>query len=598
MDRARLKLILRDAGEIMWRSRRRLLIGVPLLLINRLTSLVLPGTAKYLIDDVIGKGDVKMLWTLATISALAALVGGTTDYALAQVLGMAAQRSITDLRKRIQQHVQRLPVRFFDATKTGVLVSRVMNDAEGIRNLVGTGLLQLFGGLVTAAVATGILFHFSSKLALIVLSTFFIFGGVLAWAFNTVRPLFRQRGEINAEVSGRLNEGFSGIRVVKAYTAEKHEARVFATGAHKLLRLVLKTMRAVSGVGALTTFLVGGVSVAVLVIGGKEVIAGRMTGGDLITFTFYLALVVGPIVQIVGIGTQLSEAFAGLERIREILGEEREDEFDAAKRPVGDLAGHVVLRDVWFEYSTGVPVLKGIDLDAPPGRSIALVGPSGSGKSTLISLVAAFHRPTRGEILVDGAPLEDLRLADYRAHIGIVPQDSFLFAESIYDNIALGNPKASREEVLRAAHIAHVDEFAETFADQYETIVGERGVRLSGGQKQRVAIARAIVANPRILILDEATSSLDSESEAMIQDGLNALMKGRTTFVIAHRLSTVRNADQILLLESGLVIERGTHAELMSLAGRYRSLYEKQYGIAVNRLVNEGEEIEDLAVEV
>jgi ABC-type multidrug transport system fused ATPase/permease subunit len=596
MDRARVKAILRDAGEIIWRSRRRLLIGVPLLLINRLTSLILPGTAKYLIDDVIGKHDVAMLWKLASISGLAALIGGTTDFALAQILGMAAQRSITDLRKRIQQHVQRLPVRFFDATKTGVLVSRVMNDADGIRNLVGTGLLQLFGGFVTAAVATGILFHFSTKLASIVLATFFIFGGVLAWAFTTVRPLFRQRGEANAEVSGRLTEGFAGIRVVKAYTAERHEARVFATGVHKVLRLVLKTMRAVSGVGALTTFLVGVIGVAVMVIGGKEVIAGRMTGGDLIAFTFYLALVVGPIVQIVGIGTQLSEAFAGLERIREILGEEREDQHDATKQPVDDLIGRVELRDVWFEYSKDVPVLKGIDLDVAPGRSIALVGPSGSGKSTLISLVAAFHRPTRGEILIDGAPLDDLRLADYRAHIGIVPQDSFLFAESIFDNIALGNPKASRDEVLRAARIAHVDEFAEGFADGYQTIVGERGVRLSGGQKQRVAIARAIVANPRILILDEATSSLDSESEALIQDGLNALMRGRTTFVIAHRLSTVRNADQILVLEDGRVIERGTHAELMTLGGRYRSLYEKQYGVAVNRLVNEGEELEDVAV--
>jgi ABC-type multidrug transport system fused ATPase/permease subunit len=597
MDRARLKAILRDAGDIIWRSRRRLLIGIPLLLINRATSLVLPGTAKYLIDDVIGKHDLHMLWILAAISASAAVVGGTTDYALAQILGMAAQRSITDLRKRIQQHVQRLPVRFFDATKTGVLVSRVMNDADGIRNLVGTGLLQLFGGFVTAAVATGILFHFSVKLASMVFGAFFIFGAVLAWAFKTVRPLFKQRGEMNAQVSGRLTEGFSGIRVVKAYTAERHEARVFAGGVHKLLRLVIQTMRAISGVGALTTFLVGGVSVAVLVIGGKEVIAGRMTGGDLMAFTFYLALVVGPIVQMVGISTQLSEAFAGLERIREVLGEEREDEHDAGKPQVHDIAGHVTLRDVWFEYTADVPVLKGIDLDAAPGRSIALVGPSGSGKSTLISLVAAFHRPTRGEIDIDGRPLDEYRLVDYRAHIGIVPQDSFLFAESIYDNIALGNPKASREEVLRAAHIAHVDEFAETFADKYETVVGERGVRLSGGQKQRVAIARAIVANPRILILDEATSSLDSESEALIQDGLNALMRGRTTFIIAHRLSTVRSADQILVLEDGRIIERGTHAELMALGGRYRSLYEKQYGVAVNRLVNEGEELVDVAVE-
>jgi ABC-type multidrug transport system fused ATPase/permease subunit len=596
MDRARLRAILRDAGDIIWRSRRRLLIGIPILLVNRLTSLVLPGTAKYLIDDVIGKHDLHMLWILASISAASAIVGGSTDYALAQILGMAAQRSITDLRKRIQQHVQRLPVRFFDATKTGVLVSRVMNDADGIRNLVGTGLLQLFGGFVTAAIATGILFHFSAKLASIVFGAFFIFGGVLAWAFRTVRPLFKQRGEMNAQITGRLTEGFSGIRVVKAYTAEKHEARVFGTGVHKLLRLVLTTMQAVSGVGALTTFLVGGVSVAVLLVGGREVIAGKMTGGDLIAFTFYLALVVGPIVQIVGIGTQLSEAFAGLERIREILGEEREDEHDAGKPHIDDIAGRVTLRDIWFEYAEGVPVLKGIDLDVPPGRSIALVGPSGSGKSTLISLIAAFHRPTKGEIHVDGMPLDDLRLADYRAHLGIVPQDSFLFAESIYDNIALGNPKASREEVLRAAHIAHVDEFADTFAEKYDTIVGERGVRLSGGQKQRVAIARAIVANPRILILDEATSSLDSESEALIQDGLNALMRGRTTFIIAHRLSTIRNADQILVLEDGRIIERGSHAELMALGGRYRTLYEKQYGVAVNLFVNQGEELQDVGV--
>ena len=595
MDRARVRAILRDARDIIWRSRRRLFIGIPLLLVNRLTSLVLPATAKYLIDDVIGKHDVHMLWILATISASAALVGGTTDYALAQILGMAAQRSITDLRKRIQQHVQRLPVRFFDATKTGVLVSRVMNDAEGIRNLVGTGLLQMFGGLVTAAIATGILFHFSAKLASIVFGAFFIFGGVLAWAFNTVRPLFKQRGEMNATITGRLTEGFSGIRVVKAYTAEKHEERVFAGGAHKLLRLVLTTMRAISGVGALTTFLVGGVSVAVLVIGGKEVIAKHMTGGDLIAFTFYLALVVGPIVQIVGISTQLSEAFAGLERIREVLGEEREDEHDAAKPRVDDIEGHVALRGVWFEYTADVPVLKGIELDAPPGRSIALVGPSGSGKSTLISLVAAFHRPTRGEIMVDGRPLDDYRLADYRAHIGIVPQDSFLFADTIYANIALGNPRATREQVLNAARIAHVDEFADGFAEGYETIVGERGVKLSGGQKQRVAIARAIVADPRILILDEATSSLDSESEALIQDGLRTLMKGRTTFVIAHRLSTIRNADQILVLEDGVITERGTHRELMVLGGRYRSLYEKQYGVAINRFVNEGEELKDLA---
>jgi subfamily B ATP-binding cassette protein MsbA len=596
IDRARIQTLLRDAWDLVWRSRSRLLIGIPLLLINRLSSIVLPAMTKFLIDDVIAKGRHEMLWKLAAISAGAAAIGATTDYALAQILGMAAQRSITDLRKKIQQHVQHLPVRFFDSTKTGALVSRVMNDAEGIRNLVGTGLLQLFGGFVTAGIATAILFYLNARLAAIIFVAFFFFFGVLAWAFTTLRPMFKKRSELVANVTGRLTEGLSGIRVVKAYTAEKHEARIFAGGAHNLLRLVLGTMRVISSVGALTTLMVGIVSVAVLVVGGREVIAHRMTLGGLISFTLYLGLVVGPVVQIVSIGTQLSEAFAGLERIREILAELREDADDPSKRPVETIEGNIELRDVWFEYTPGVPVLKDINVMALAGRSIALVGPSGSGKSTLISLIAAFHHPTQGEILIDGMPLRDLRLSDYRRHIGIVPQDSFLFAESIYDNIALGNPHASREEVLRAAKIAHVEEFAETFAEKYDTIVGERGVRLSGGQKQRVAIARAIVANPRILILDEATSSLDSESEALIQDGLNALMKGRTTFVIAHRLSTIRNADQILVLEDGRIIERGTHQELMMLRGRYRALYEKQYGIVVNQFINQGEEIEDLAV--
>ncbi|MDP9361031.1 MAG: ABC transporter ATP-binding protein/permease [Acidobacteriota bacterium] len=598
MDRARFRAILRDAREIIWRSRHRLLIGLPLLLINRLSGFVLPMTTKSLFDDVIAKGNHALLWTLAIRIAAAAAIGGATDYALAQILGIAAQKSITDLRARLQQHMQRLPIKYFDGTKTGVLVSRVMNDAEGIRNLVGTGLLQLVGGSVTASIATAVLFSVSPRLASIVFCAFFVFGAILIWAFSTVRPLFKQRGAVMADVTGRLSEGFSGIRVVKAYTAEEHEEKVFATGANKLLQLVIGTMRAVSGVGAMTTFLVGIVGVAVFVIGGHEVIAGHMSTGELIRFTFLLALVVGPVVQIVSIGTQLSEAFAGLERMREVFGESREDQEDASKAATADIDGTVEFRDVWFEYTPGVPVLKGINLVAPAGKSIALVGPSGSGKSTMISLIAAFHRPTQGEIFVDGQPLTELRLADYRSHLGIVPQDSFLFAESIYDNIALGNPGAARDEVLRAAHIAHVDEFTDGFADKYDTIVGERGVRLSGGQKQRVAIARAIVANPRILILDEATSSLDSESEALIQDGLNALMQGRTTFVIAHRLSTIRNADQILVLEEGKITERGTHTELMTLGGRYRKLYEKQYGVMVNRFVNEGEELRDLAAKV
>src|SRR5205823_7487771 len=358
---------------------------------------------------------------------------------------------------------------------------------------------------------------------------------------------------------------------------------------------VMTTMRTVSGVGALSTLLTGIVAVVVLIIGGREVIAGRLTVGGLISFTHYLGMVVMPIVQIVAIGTQLSEAFAGLERMREVFGEIPEDVDDPKKPPVAQFRGDVEFRDLSFEYAADTPVLRDINLLARAGHSIALVGPSGSGKSTLVSLVAAFHRPTSGAIYIDGRNLEEMRLGDYRSNLGIVPQDSFLFADTIYANIALGNPQATREEVLRSAQIAHVDEFTENFADKYETIVGERGVRLSGGQKQRVAIARAIVADPRILILDEATSSLDSESEAMIQDGLNALMKNRTTFVIAHRLSTIRRADQILVLEEGRITERGSHAELMALGGKYRTLYEKQYGVQVNLFVNPGEELEDVA---
>jgi len=588
--------ILRDAGEIIHGSRRRLLIGMPLLLVNKLTGLVAPYMLKLVFDNAIGAHDYQLLMQYAAIMVGASVVGGMTSYAQAQIVGMAAQRSITQLRMKIQQHVQRLPVRYFDATKTGVLVSRVMNDAEGIRNLVGTGLLEIVGGLFTAVFAIGFLFHYNARLAWIILGGAAVFMAVLTWAFSTARPLFRKRSEMNAQITGRLTEGLSGIRVVKAYRAEKREARVFAKGAHGLLRLVLKTMRVVSGVGAMTAFMTSAISALVILVGGRAVIGKQMTLGELVSFSGFLMVAVIPMVQIVQIGTQLSEAFAGLERMREVLGETPEDALDPEKEPIAAVDGTVELRDVTFEYTPGVPVLRDVSLVAPAGKSIALVGPSGGGKSTLIGLVAAFQRPTSGALYVDGKPLDDLRLGDYRRFIGIVPQDSFLFADSIYDNIAMGNPHATREEVLRAARIAHVDEFAERFDGGYDTIVGERGVKLSGGQKQRVAIARAIVANPRILILDEATSSLDSESEALIQDGLNALMKGRTTFVIAHRLSTIRNADQIVVIEDGRVLERGTHDELMELGGRYRALYEKQYGIAINRFVNPGEELRDLAV--
>src|ERR1043166_4738670 len=596
-DRKPLKMrtLLRDARDIVWRARLRLLLGLPLMLVNRLAGLLLPATTKWLIDDVIIKHQHDLLWKIVMAAAAASIISAITDYSLAQILGIAAQRSITELRVKLQEHVQRLPINYFDTTKTGVLVSRVMNDAEGIRNLVGTGLVQLLGGLITAGIAIGILFYFSAKLAAIILVVVVVFMTILFFAFKTVRPIFKKRAELNATITGRLNENFSGIRVVKAYRAEKRETRVFAHNAHDLFRNVMATMRTISGVGALTSALAGIVGVAVLVVGGNAVIAGRMTIGSLVSFTLYLGLVVMPIVQIVAIGTQLSEAFAGLERMREVLGEITEDAADKTKPKTEEIRGDVEFRDVSFEYTEKTPVLHDVNLLARAGQSVALVGPSGSGKSTLVSLVAAFHRPTSGKIFVDGQDLNDMRLGDYRSNIAIVPQDSFLFADTIYNNIVLGNPHATRDEVMQAAKIAHVDEFTETFADKYETIVGERGVRLSGGQKQRVAIARAIVADPRILILDEATSSLDSESEAMIQDGLNSLMKNRTTFVIAHRLSTIRRADQILVLEEGRITERGTHSELMALGGKYRALYEKQYGVQVNLFVNPGEELADLA---
>jgi ABC-type multidrug transport system fused ATPase/permease subunit len=591
----RRRAVLREAASIVWRARKRLLLGLPLMLVNRLSSLVLPWTTKYLIDDVIVKRQHDMLWILVLAGGGAALVSSITDYSIAQILGIAAQRSITELRVRLQQHVQRLPIAYFDSTKTGALVSRVMNDAEGIRNLVGTGLVQLFGGVLTATVVIGILFHFSARLASIILAMVVVFMVILYYAFNTVRPIFKKRSELNATITGRLNENFSGIRVVKAYRAERRESRVFAHNAHELFRNIMATMRTISGVGALTSLLTGVVGIAVLIVGGREVIAGRMSMGSLFSFILFLGLVILPIVQIVSIGTQLSEAFAGLERMREIMSETTEDAADPLKTHVESFHGDIEFRDVSFEYSPGVPVLHEVNLLARAGQSVALVGPSGSGKSTLVSLVAAFHQPTSGAIYVDGRDLATLRLADYRSHLGIVPQDSFLFADTIYSNIALGNPHATRDDILRASRIAHVDEFAQSFAEGYDTVVGERGVKLSGGQKQRVAIARAIVADPRVLILDEATSSLDSESEALIQDGLNSLMRGRTTFVIAHRLSTIRRANQILVLENGRITERGTHDELMLLGGRYRALYEKQYGIAVNRFVNPGEELEDVA---
>jgi len=586
------RVILDDAIELVRARKGRLLFGLFLMLVNRLSGLVLPGTTKFLLDDVIGKGRRELLMPIILAAGAATLLQAVTSFSLSQILGKAAQRSITEMRREVQRHVSRLTVGYFEQTKAGALLSRVMNDAEGIRNLVGTGLVEVVGGMVTAVLALCFLFYFNVKLTLIALGVLSLFAFIMMYAFRTLRPLFRERSKINAEISGRLTESFSGVRVVKAYRAEQRENLVFTKGAHRLYRNVASTMTGFSAIGAASTLLLGAIGVLIMAVGARDVLAKEMTVGDFFAFTMYLAMLVGPVVQIVNIGSQFTEAFAGLERIREIRNEVTEDEGEASRQPLAQVDGKIEFRDVWFEYKPGTPVLKGISFTALPGTSTALVGPSGSGKSTLIGLVAAFHRPTAGQILVDGNDLSEVRLGDYRSHLGVVFQDNFLFDGTVLENIAYASPHASEEEVIRAARIARCDDFVARLPEGYETVVGERGVKLSGGERQRVAIARAILADPRILILDEATSSLDSESEALIQEGLAELMKGRTTFVIAHRLSTIRQADTIMVLEDGQIIERGRHQELLKLGGRYHALYTRQYNLESNLFRNPGESVE------
>ena len=580
----------RDASDLIWAHRYRLALGMLLMVGNRLVGLVLPASSKYLIDEVIIKHRSELLLPLALIAGGATLVQAMSSFALSQVLGVAAQRAITEMRKSLQAHVARLPVRYFDSTQTGALISRIMTDAEGIRNLVGSGIVQLLGGLVTAAVALGVLFYLNWRLTSITVLALLVFGGCIALAFSRLRPLFRERGKINAELTGRLAESLGGIRIVKAYAAEKRESLVFARGAHRLFRNVARSVTAVSAVGAFSTIIVGGISVILIVVGGHSVLSGQMTLGDLFMYIMFTAMVAMPLVEIAAIGTQITEAFAGLDRIREIKRMATEDEDEADREPLVAIGGEIAFENVSFEYNESVPVLKDVSFRAVAGSTTALVGSSGSGKSTLISLVMAFNRPIAGRVLVDNRDLAAIRLKDYRTKLGVVLQDNFLFDGTIAENISFAHPHATREQIVAASRIAHCEEFINGFADGYDTIVGERGVKLSGGQRQRVAIARAILAEPQILILDEATSSLDSESEAMIQDGLQSLRQGRTTFVIAHRLSTIRAADQILVLEGGEIVERGTHEELLANGGRYKQLYDRQYRFERNQFINPGED--------
>jgi subfamily B ATP-binding cassette protein MsbA len=572
------------------RPRRRVLaLAFVLMAVSRVAGLVLPVSTRFFIDDVIGRGRVEWLMPLVLGVLGATAVQGLSAYALVQLVSKAAQRLIAEMRIKVQEHVGRLPVAFHDATRSGDLVSRIMNDVEGFRNLIGTGLVELCGGLVTASLALVVMLRLSRPVTLLTLVALAAFGLVVYRAVKLLGPIFRERAEIYAEVTGRLTESLAGVRVVKAYEAEGREAAVFAGGVKRILDNVFRTLSGTSLLSLASTLLLGVVGAGVLYVGATEILTGRLSIGSFFTYTVLLGFLVAPLVQIATIGSQLSEALAGLDRTRELLRERREDDDPRRTVELADVRGRVAFEDVGFAYREGEPVLDAVSLVAEPGTVTALVGPSGAGKSTLIGLVCAFHAPVSGRVLVDGVDLATVKLESYRRKLGVVLQETFLFDGTIRDNVAFSRPGASEQEIREACRIAHVSEFAEAFPDAYDTVVGERGVRLSGGQRQRVAIARALLAEPRILILDEATSSLDSESEALIQEGLGWLMKGRTSFVIAHRLSTIRRADQILVIEKGRIAERGTHAELHARGGRYREMYDLQQGVESNLFLAPGE---------
>tara|TARA_Y100001980_G_C14556860_1_gene351552 strand:+ start:9126 stop:10862 length:1737 start_codon:yes stop_codon:yes gene_type:complete len=561
---------------IVWPRRKIIAIGLVLIVISRLASLILPGASKYLIDDVIANSDLDMLKILVAVVIGAIIVQSATSFALTQILSVEAQHLIAKLRVKVQKHIIYLPVRFFDNSKSGELVSRIMTDVEGVRNLVGTGLVQLFGGLLTAVISLFLLINISPWMTLYVLVPVSIFGVISLKAFGYIRPIFRERGKINAEVTGRLTETLGGIRVIKGFNAEKQEVKTFETGVEKLFLNVKKSLTSTSLVTSSATFLLGLASIGIMGIGGYMIIQDQMTLGDFLAFTLYLGFMIAPIVQMSNIGSQLTEAFAGLDRTEEIMNMKPED--DGTERPLllENIDGHVKFEDVGFAYDEGKPVIQNISFEAKPGSVTALVGSSGSGKTTIAGLVASFLNPDSGKITIDGHDLTKVSLESYRSRLGVVLQDDFLFEGTIRENILFPKPDASEAELMDAAKAAHVTEFTDRFEDGLDTLIGERGVKLSGGQKQRIAIARAILANPRILILDEATSNLDTESESFIQESLNRLMKGRTSFVIAHRLSTIRKADQILVIEQGNIAERGTHDELLKKEGRYHDLYTYQ----------------------
>lgn len=585
----RLKAVWPEVWKLMRPRRGLLAIGFVLMVCNKLAGFVLPYSSKFLIDNVVARHQTGLLRPIVFAVLLATVIQGVTSFSLTQLLSKAAQRLITELRQQVQAHVSRLPVTYYDSNKTGALVSRIMSDVEGVRNLLGTGLVDFVGGIVAAAIALVLLLRISVPLTLMAVGSLACFAIVLNKAFSTIRPIFRERGKINAEVTGRLTESLGGVRVIKGYHAEQREESVFATGVRRLLDNVMRTLTATSLMSLSASLLLGIVGGATMYIGGRQMLAHTLSPGSYFSYNFLLVFLVAPIMQIVSIGTQLTEALAGLERTQEVMRERPEDRDPKRVMELAEMVGQVEFDNVSFSYDGSHEVLHNISFRSEPGTVTALVGSSGSGKSTTIGLICAFYVPTQGTIRVDGVDLSTVRLDSYRTRLGVVLQESFLFDGTIRENVAFSRPEASEEEIMRACRIARVDEFAELFADKYDTIVGERGVKLSGGQRQRISIARAILAEPRILILDEATSSLDSESEQMIQHGLSYLMQGRTTFVIAHRLSTIRRADQIMVMEQGRIVESGTHEELYAARGRYYDLYTRQHGVENNLFLAPGE---------
>jgi subfamily B ATP-binding cassette protein MsbA len=564
--------------------------GFCLMVVNRVAGLVMPFMTKPLMDKVLSpSGNAALLPKMIALVFGAMLVQAITSFALTQLLSKAGQRLIAELRQQVQKHIGLLSVSYYDENRTGTLVARIMTDVEGVRNLVGTGLIDFTGGMLTAVLAFIYLMHRSIPVTLTVFSVLAVFVVILQYGFKTIRPVFRERGKINAEVTGRLTESLGGVRVVKGYHAEEREHSVFAEGVQRLLENVMKSLTMSSTLGAASTTMAGLVSALVMWFGGHAVLRGSWTVGDYFQYNMFLVFMIAPVIQIVNIGTQLTEAFAGLDRTNEVMSEIEENQSPGRTLKMPPIQGTVRFEDVDFAYDPEKPVLHGVNFQAEPGTVTALVGSSGSGKSTMISLLCAFHTPTQGRVVVDDVDIAHVDLNTFRSQLGVVLQESFLFDGTIRENILFSRPNATEEQFLFACRTARVDEFAERFPEKYETIVGERGVKLSGGQRQRLSIARALLAEPRVLILDEATSSLDSESEAMIQAGLNQLMQGRTTFVIAHRLSTIRRADQILVVEQGKIVERGNHAELFALGGRYYDLYTRQHGLEANLFLAPGE---------